>query len=188
LVMAETKHCPSIPKTRWLYATDSLRWIQVHIPNIQIIITVYRNGDDLEIQRARNPVLNILAADHDDDQFQAMEDCLSLLQLLRSLCNRFEQRNASGASGPRNARDMSEFILSTSLTTTQLWDSKAHSFQVHHSNGNEHWRPVHHSVRLKSWRKKRDSRTRSRVYDCGRVFMRGLAWGTQWFCAPTRLI
>jgi hypothetical protein len=96
LIMAATKHCPSIPKTRWLYATDSFLWIQAHIPDIQSLITVYRNGDDLEIQRARrNPVLNILAEDHDDDQFQAMEDCLSLLQPLRFLCDRFEQRNAT---------------------------------------------------------------------------------------------
>jgi hypothetical protein len=94
--MAGTKHCLSIPKTRWLYATDSLRWIQAHMPDIQSLITVYRNGNDLDIRRARrNPVLNILAEDHDDDEFQAMEDCLFLFQRLRFLCHRFEQRNAT---------------------------------------------------------------------------------------------
>jgi hypothetical protein len=91
LIMAGTKHCLSIPKTRWLYTTDSLRWIQTHIPDIQNLIKLYRNGNNLEIQRVRrNLALNILAEDHDDDQFQAMENCLSLFQPLRSLCNRFE--------------------------------------------------------------------------------------------------
>jgi hypothetical protein len=34
-IMAGTKRCPSIPTTRWLYATDFLRWIGSHIPQIR---------------------------------------------------------------------------------------------------------------------------------------------------------
>jgi hypothetical protein len=51
-IMAGTKRCPSIPKTRWLYAIDFLRWIGSHIPEIRNLIMVYLEGDDEGTQRA----------------------------------------------------------------------------------------------------------------------------------------
>jgi hypothetical protein len=77
-IMAGTKRCPSIPETRWLSATDFLRWIGSHIPEIRNLITVSLEGDDEEIQRAqRNPVLDILREGEDAERFQLMEDCLA---------------------------------------------------------------------------------------------------------------
>jgi hypothetical protein len=94
--MTGTRLCPSIPKTRWLVVTDSLRWIGAHIQQIQVLITIYLEADDEEVRRARrNPVLDIVAEGRTSEQFQVMEDCLALLQPLRSLCDRLEGRIAT---------------------------------------------------------------------------------------------
>jgi hypothetical protein len=95
-VMPGTKRCPSVPKTRWLYATDSLRWISTHLQDIRSLVAIYREADDEEIRRLkRNPILDLLGEDDVEEQFQAMADCLCLLQPLRSLCDRLEQRDAT---------------------------------------------------------------------------------------------
>jgi hypothetical protein len=95
-VMKCRPRCPSIPKTRWLYATDPLRWIAEHISDIQTLIQLYQTGEDAEINRAhRNHALDILSeADH-IQQFKILDDALRLLEPLRTLCDRLERRNAS---------------------------------------------------------------------------------------------
>jgi hypothetical protein len=95
-MMTSTRRCPSIPNTRWLYVTDSLRWIGSHIQQIQALITIYPEADDEEVRRARwNPVLDIVAEGRASEQFRVMEDCLALLRPLRSLCDRLEGRSAT---------------------------------------------------------------------------------------------
>jgi hypothetical protein len=60
--MSNVQRCPSIPKTRWLYAKDSLTWINAHLQEIQDLIAIYRDGEDDEVVHAhRNPILNLLA-------------------------------------------------------------------------------------------------------------------------------
>jgi hypothetical protein len=87
-ILAGTKRCPSIPKSRWLDATDSLRSIGSHIPEIRNLIMVCLEDEEEEIQRVRrNPVFDIVREGDDAERFQLMEDCLSLLQLLRLLCD-----------------------------------------------------------------------------------------------------
>jgi hypothetical protein len=95
-VVTGTRRCPSIRQTRWLCVTDSLCWIGSHIQQIQALIIVYLEADDEELRRARrNPVLDIVADGRASEQFQVMENCLALLQPLRSLCDRREGRSAT---------------------------------------------------------------------------------------------
>jgi hypothetical protein len=66
------------------------------VAGIETLITVDREGYDAEIRRAhRNPALDVLAEGDHADQFHAMNDCLSLLERLRSLCDGLEQRDAA---------------------------------------------------------------------------------------------
>jgi hypothetical protein len=95
-VMTATRRCPSIRKTRWLYVTDSPRYIGSHIQQIQALITIYLEADDDEVHRPRrNPVVDIVAEGRASEQFQVMEDCLAVLQPLRSLCDRLKGRSAT---------------------------------------------------------------------------------------------
>jgi hypothetical protein len=81
--MVGTQRCPSIPKTRWRYAADSLRWIVSQVPQLRNLRLVYREGDEEEGRRARrNPLLDILREDDDAEQFHLMGHCLALLQPL----------------------------------------------------------------------------------------------------------
>jgi hypothetical protein len=95
-VMGCRPRCPSIPKTRWLYATGPLRWILSHLSDIQSLILIYRTDESEETVRARrNQSLAILAESDHAEQFQRMQDALRLLEPLRILCDRFERRDAS---------------------------------------------------------------------------------------------
>jgi hypothetical protein len=47
------------------------------------------------VQAHRHPILNLLAQENLDEQIQSMDECRILLQLLRLLCDRFEQRDAN---------------------------------------------------------------------------------------------
>jgi hypothetical protein len=95
-VMGCRPRCPSIPKTRWLYATGPLRWILSHLSDIQSLIVIYQTDQSEETVRARrNQTLAILAGSDHDEQFQKMQDALRLLEPLRTLCDRFERRDAS---------------------------------------------------------------------------------------------
>jgi hypothetical protein len=95
-IMTGTRRCPSIPTIRCLYVTDSLRWIGYHIQQIHVLVTIHLEADDEELRRARqNPVLDIVTEGRASEQFQVMEDCLAVLQPLRSLCDRREGRSAT---------------------------------------------------------------------------------------------
>jgi hypothetical protein len=88
--------CPSIRKTRWLYATGPLQWLLAHFTEIQNLIAIYHEGDDEEMQRAhRNPVLAILSDEICIQHFPKIADALRLLEPLRTLCDRLERRDAS---------------------------------------------------------------------------------------------
>jgi hypothetical protein len=95
-VMTGTRSCPSIPETRWLNVTDSLRWVGFHIQQIHALMAIYLEADDEEVHRARrNAVLDIVTEGRASEQFEVMEDCLALLQPLRSLCDRREGRSTT---------------------------------------------------------------------------------------------
>jgi hypothetical protein len=88
--------CPSIPKTRWLYATGPLQWILAHSNEIETLIAMYQGGEDEETERARrSPALAILSDGAYPQHFEKMQDGLRLLGPLRILCDRLERRDAS---------------------------------------------------------------------------------------------